>query len=229
MDKIKQLLQQNGVSVEAASQICESLETYTSSVKAQYDAEFQKRLTNAKKVCKEEVEAHKAELARRVQIFLEAKCHAIEESIGRDMAKRETEAVAKLEKITALVEGIEIDGKSQTELKGEVDKLQKLAHQLVEERDQATRKARNLQGISERLIKRSRQLERAVSEGSVKVIAGKLDAGRQGGQPCTSRPTIRENIDRQPVGRAAGPDHMVSVMSAPRTPDEIAATIEETL
>ena len=228
MDKIKQLLQENGVSAEAATKICESLNAFTAQVKAQYDEAFKTRLANAKKVCMEEVNTHKVELSRRVQVFLEAKGTAIEESLAREATKRDTEAVAKLEKISALVEGIELNGQSHSELQTEVDKLRKVAKQLSEGRNQAIRKAHNLQGISERLIKRTRQLEIALTEQTKKPTNHqRLDENRSGAKPRTTRPTIRENTERQPARRAAGPDRVASSMMAPQTPEDIASTLDE--
>ena len=113
MEKIKQLLQKCGLSEEASAQICEAIDNHANQLKEQADTEFQTRLAKAKRVCFEEVEAHKAELSRRLQIFLEAKTSAIEELVTRQSANKETESVAKLEKIYALLEGVELNA-SQT-------------------------------------------------------------------------------------------------------------------
>jgi len=231
MDKIRQLLQKSGLSSEAASQICESLDNYTAQVKQKLDEEFKTRLAKAKQVCEEETSAHKAELSRRVQVFLETKGPAIEESLTRQAANRETEAVAKLERVAAVVEGIQLDGQSNSELVAEANKLKKLAGRLIEERDHALKKAKDLVSISERLVARNRDMQKALvehSQGSdaTRSRPGKIDEGRKGGQARTTRPTIKENIDREPAPAAAGPDK-VGVMESPKSPEGIAAVMEE--
>lgn len=232
MDKIKQLLEKSGLSTEAASQICESLDSYTTQVKQNLDEEFKARLEKAKKVCLEETEAHKAELSRRVQVFLETKGPAIEETLTRQMAERETESVAKLERIAAVIEGIQLDGQSNSELAADVTKLKQLAEHLMKERDHAVKRARDLTSISERLVAKNREMQKALVEqlnGGDATPGGqqKIDEARKGGDPKTTRPTIRENVDPTPPEPAAGPDKSVSVMEAPKSPEDIASTMEE--
>lgn len=232
MDKIKQLLQKSGLSPEAASQICESLDSYTAQVKQKLDEEFQARLAKAKQVCLEETEAHKTELSRRVQVFLETKGPAIEESLARQAANRETEAVAKLERISAVVEGIQLDGQANSELVAEVTKLKKLAGHLIEERDHAVKKANDLTSISERLVAKNRAMQKALVEHSKGSDATpsdkpqKIDEDRKGGKARTTRPTIKENVDPTPAPATAGPES-VNVMEAPKSPEDIATVMEE--
>jgi hypothetical protein len=231
VDKIKQLLQKCGMSDEASAQICEALDNHANELKSQSETEFQQRLAKAKKVCFEEVETHKAELSRRVQIFLEAKNVAIDELITRQMANRETEAVAKLEKIYALLEGIELNGGSNSELNAELAKFKKLAGRLVEERNKATQKAQRCVSISERVLRRNRQLEKVVTEGVGQPTATekpkRLDGSRSNGSRQTTQRTLKENVERAP---ATTPQAIsVATMTAPRSPQEIAAFVEETV
>jgi hypothetical protein len=230
VDKIKQLLQKCGMSDEASAQICEALDNHAKELKSQSETEFQQRLAKAKKVCFEEVETHKAELSRRVQIFLEAKNAAIDELITRQMANRETEAVAKLEKIYALLEGIELNGGSNSELNVELAKFKKLAGRLVEERNKAIQKAQRCVSISERVLRRNRQLEKVVTEGVDQPTSEKpkrLDGSRSNGSRQTTQRTLKENVERAP---APTPQAIpVATMTAPRSPQEIAAFVEETV
>ena len=233
MDKIRQLLQKSGLSTEAANSICESLDNYTAQVKQKFDEEFQARLAKAKQVCLEETEAHKTELSRRIQVFLETKGPAIEESLARQAADRETEAVAKLERISAVVEGIQLDGQSNSELVAEAKKLKKLAEHLIEERDHARKKAKDLTSISERLVAKNREMQRALVEhtkGSTTTASDtpqRIDESRKGGTARTTRPTLRESVDPNPVQPAAGPDRSVNIMEAPKSPEDIATVMEE--
>ena len=230
MDKIKQLLQKCGLSDEASAQICEALDNHAKELKSQSETEFQQRLAKAKKVCFEEVETHKAELSRRVQIFLEAKNAAIDELITRQMANRETEAVAKLEKIYALLEGIELNGGSNSELNVELAKFKKLAGRLVEERNKAIQKAQRCVSISERVLRRNRQLEKVVTEGVTQPTSEKpkrLDGSRSNGSRQTTQRTLKENVER---AQAPAPQTVtVATMTPPRSPQEIAAFVEETV
>ncbi len=227
MDKIKQLALKCGLSEETATKLCESIDSHLKQKDQERDQEFQSRLAKAKQVCVEEVKAHKAELSRRTQIFLEAKNVAIEEQINRQLASRQAEAVAKLERIAALVEGFDVDGQPQSELKGEITKLRKWVKNLSEERKMAVEKNKRLKQISERVLKRNRELESTLLESRQpqRQASGKIDESRQSGRRQTTQPTIQENIDRRQPQRAAGPDRKASAMETPRTPEEIAAAI----
>ena len=228
MEKIKQLLQKCGLSPEASAEICEAFDAHAKQLTEQFEAKFQQRLAKAKKVCFEETEAHKAELSRRLQIFLEAKHSAIDEQILRQSAKIEAESVAKLERIAALVEGVQLNGQAPSELKAELGKFKKLTERLVEERDRAVRKAKQVVSISERVLTRNRQLERnVVSENRTATSknTGRIDGLRSNGQRQTTQRTLRENIERRPPAQPQQTTNMV----APRTPAEIAQSMEEVI
>ena len=233
MDKIRELLTKSGVSEEAASKICESLDTFRTEVKEQYDAEFTTRLQKAKQVCLEETNAHKAELSRRVQIFLEAKNTAIEQSLLRSSAQRETEAAATLEKIASLVEGIEPNGQSCSELKTELAKYRRITESIAKERDAAMQKAKRLTGISERVLAQNRALERRIAEGQEAPAkpngqVKRIDEDRSKGKPQTTRRTIKETVEPpQPQRESASNARRVGSMTAPKTPDDIAGVMED--
>jgi hypothetical protein len=227
MDKIKQLLQKCGLSSEVSAELCEAIDNHANMLKEQSDTEFKTRLDKAKKVCFEEVEAHKAELSRRLQIFLEAKNSTIEELVTRQSANKETEAVAKLEKIYALLEGIELNGQSNSELRTEIEKFRKLAEHLVEERNKAVSKAKRCIAISERVLKRNRVVERALTESKVAPArTARIDASRSDSQRQTTQRTLKESVVTagQPVAKRTAP---AGTMTPPRSPDDIAAGMDE--
>jgi hypothetical protein len=226
MDKIKQLLQKCGLSPETSAELCGAIDNHANTLKEQSDTEFQTRLAKAKKVCFEEVEAHKAELSRRLQIFLEAKNSTIEELITRQSANKETEAVAKLEKIYALLEGIELDGQSNSELKAEIDKFRKLAEHLVEERNGAVAKAKRCVSISERVLKRNRVLEQSLSENRDTPKTGRIDESRNSAPRRTTQRTLKENVETTTVVKRVAP---VGTMQPPRSPAEVAAAMDEVI
>lgn len=204
MEKIKQLLKSSGLSDGAATKICESLDNHTNQLRAKFEAEFNSRLEKAKQVCLEETESHKRELSRRVQVFLETKSAAIQEHLSRLAAERDTEAVAKLEKITGITEGIEINGRTNSELKAKLKESSGVCKSLLEQRDIAVQKANRLQAIANNVMKRNRLLESRqakagtqsgqsnLTEGKTK--AWRLDARRISGKATTTRPTLVENV-----------------------------------
>lgn len=226
MDKIKELLKKCNLSDEAAQKICESLDRYATTLKQQYDEEFRGRLKEAKKVCLDETNAHKAELARRLQVFLEAKSAAIEEQIARQAANKKAEAVARLEKIQGLLEGIEPSGQSSSELQAEVAKLKRVAEHLVEERNKAIEKARKMQAISERVLNRNRELTKSLTEGRTTtrkpVNTPRVPAKRGVASRKTTQRTLAENVDRQPRPPVQRPKSL----GALRTPEDIANAID---
>lgn len=233
MEKIKQLLTKSGITEGAAKKICESLEAHANRVKLQFEEEFKVRIAKAKDLCIKETQEHKRELSRRVQIFLETKSTAIQEHLTRLAAERDTEAVAKLEKIAAVTEGVELDGQSNSELQANLAESKRVCQHLLGQRNIAIKKANRVQGIAEKVMKRNRILEskmgtnpsKAITEGNGK--KGRLDNKRQGGKGRTTRRTLKENVDRIPPARAAGPDRQINGTTEPRTPDEIAATLGE--
>jgi hypothetical protein len=89
---IKELMVNSGLSEEAAGKICEVMIGYGNDYKRRVDEEYTARVEQARKICIEETEAHKLELGRRMQIFLEAKDHQIGQTLARQNAGREGEA-----------------------------------------------------------------------------------------------------------------------------------------
>ena len=214
MKKINQLMVKSGLSQEAADKICESLVQKKAAMQESIDKQFKRRAAMAKKVCVEEVEKHKRELSRRMQIFLEAKNVAIEESITRQIAQRNTEAVAKLEKVYALLEGIDVDGQSVTELKNELNKFKSIAAKLVDDRNKAVAKSQRIYAIAESVLNRNRKLEKIVTEGNTTITRRKKKPAAKrrssineersrtrakGARATTTRRTISESVGRKVV------------------------------
>lgn len=110
-DKIKQLLMASGVTDELSAKIVESMVEYKAACVAEAKETLDEKIKLAKKVIFEEVELYKQELARKVQIFCESKVQTIDQQLKRKSAAGETEATAKLTKVYALLEGIDLDGK----------------------------------------------------------------------------------------------------------------------
>ena len=161
MDKIKQLLKEMGASEEFTKALCEELENYVATQKKSLEEDFQARLQKAKKVCIEEVDKEKQNLARKVEIFLESKQRRIEEAIGEQRAIEESESVNKLKALRATLEGVPFDEKVQEEiaaLKEEISNYKKTMKTITEERDIAVDKANRANKVATRVLRRHRDL-----------------------------------------------------------------------
>src|ERR1044072_2514531 len=154
MDKIKALMVKCDVKPELAERLCEGIESYLAERQAEQDAAHDRRIEEAKHVCLEEVEAHKRELARRFQIFCEARGAAIESSIAKQTAIRESEAQSKLRDILALLEGLEPNGQPNGDLQAEVTKLKRRVQQLSEEKSRAVEQANRANALAGKVLSR---------------------------------------------------------------------------
>ncbi len=206
MDKIRQLMIDSGLTEEAATKICGLLESQDTQLKAKHEKLFQERLAKAKKVCMEEVQEHKRELSRRFQIFVEARAKTIDESLRKIAIDKETEAVAKLEKIHGLVEGIEINGQPNSELQAKVLKLEKSNKALRESNEAAVNKANQSVALAEKVLTKNRLLEKTIREGKTNGTTPngakptRIDESRKPSTtPTTPRQTAKGNQNARPV------------------------------
>lgn len=225
MDEIKALLLKSGISEEAAAQICEAMESYKQRTKTELDEEFTRRLKKAKQVCESETKAYKAELARRVQIFLESRSTAIEEQLTKQLADRDTEATSTLVRAKAVLENIEVNGKPDGALVAENTQLKAAVAKLRTDRNTAVQKANRLLGIAEKAVKRARLLESKVASATAtpsRNPARKLDESRKGGAPQTTRRTLSENVQRTRAGSQTPQTQQTQGVS----PEQIAAMID---
>lgn len=208
MQRIIDLLNKAGVSAELAQSITESLEEYKTSVKTQFEADYAAKVKQAQQVCLEETEAHKRELARRLQVFLETKNAAIESGIARQSAIGETVALGKLKELKALLEGVELNASASNGTTVQLEKAKEKIRQLAEERDQAITTANRQTAIAEKVLARNRALviesrksaqpnRKTVVENTQKKSA-RIDLGRSKPHTQTTRPTIVENQTRRP-------------------------------
>lgn len=247
MNKIKALLEKAGVSPELAGKICESLDGYKTTLREQFDKEYAAKVEQAKAVCIEETEAHKRELARRVQIFCETKGAAIEAQLAKQSALNESEALTKLNQISALVEGLEPNGRPSGDVTAVVEKLKRQAQVATEEKNRAIGLANKKQAIAEKALKRNRELstalqsikeqrtgapaKRTVTEGKKGKGKGKrrIDQSRQSGQARSTRATLKESQDRRPPAKPNQPHVTNTGNGNGYSVEGIAATIDEDL
>ena len=141
MEKIKDLLVKAGCKTDLVNAIAESLENYKTDLRSRFGTEYAVKVEKAKKVCVEETEAHKRELARRLQIFCETKSAAIEAQLTKMSALSESQATAKLKNVRALLEGVQLNGKQDGRSAAAVEKAQRRIQQLTEEKNKAIAEA----------------------------------------------------------------------------------------
>jgi hypothetical protein len=213
MDKIKALLEKAGVKPELAAQVTEALEKYKKTLREQFEQEYSGKVQEAKKVCIDETEAHKRELARRLQIFCEAKGAAIEAQLAKQSALSESEALAKLQSIRGFLEGIN-HGETNGQSTAVVAKAKKQIQLATEERKRAVEVANRQTAIAERALKENRRLATEVAQlkqgapAKKQIAEGKgqkpkrIDKNRKkAGKPVSTRATLLENQDPRPPAR----------------------------
>lgn len=230
MDKIKELLAKSGCKPELVGAIVESLEQYKVSLQERFTQNFNNKVEAAKKVCVEETEAHKRELARRLQIFCEMKSAAIEQQLAKTSALSESQAMTKLKSVRALLEGVQLNGIDSGKSAAELEKAQRRAQQLQEERDRAIAEANRKTAIAEKALKHNRQL---VSENAKYKTEGLMVENRETKQlvpsvrpsrPVTTRATLLENQDRRPAARPR--TALIQRPSQALTVNDIAASMD---
>lgn len=237
MDKIKALMVKCGLSLEAAGQICESIQAYNDDKDRTRQAEFNARLSEAKRICVEELQASQAELARRLQVFCEAKGISIEKVIAKQSAIKESAALSKLRDIQSVLVGVQPKGEQNGDLSAEVNKLKRQLNAMREERDRAVTTSNRSTAAANKVLERNRELTRMLSAGRPKRVQAesvakpkqqprpqtRLDSGRSGGNAQTTRSTLVENQDKR------SPAPIKRTLEAQFTPDGIAEIMEEDL
>lgn len=177
MDKLKELLKGIGASEELTGAICEELERYSASLKANMEAEYKAKVDRAKKVCIEEVNKEKAALARRLKNFLESKAAAIDQAAARQRGIEESQSAMTLKKAKAVLEGVELKENGETNAKlqdalKKAERYEKMCVTLKEERNLAVAKANTANEIAAKALQRNRILEtksgKPVTEGFCK-------------------------------------------------------------
>lgn len=214
MEKIKNLLEQAGVKPDLAKEICESLSAYKTTLREQFEAEYSAKVQEAKKVCIEETEAHKRELARRLQIFCEAKGAAIEAQLAKQSALSESEALTKLKTVKALLEGIAINGETSGQSTAVIERAKKQVQLATEEKKRAIETANRQTAIAERVLKENRRLTTELAQLKEQPVvteskqpAKRLDQGRKPqGKPVSTRSTLLENQDPRPPAKSSQPN-----------------------
>lgn len=168
MDKIKELLKQLGGSAELVESVIKEFQAYKERVDKEANETLVARLEKAKQICLEELNKEKADLARKVEIFLEARIASINREAQKRAAIGESEAVKTLKELKNLLEGVNNDGNSEDN-QAETKKLRLMAARLQEEITGLQGQAKRANTIAMRALQRNKVLESQA--GDIKPVA----------------------------------------------------------
>lgn len=240
MNKIAELLAQLGSSKELTKSILSSMEEYKTNLQEQYEASYKRKLLEARQLCVSEFEKEKAELARKVEIFLEARVATIDKIAQKQAAIGEGNALKTLRDAKALLEGVTIEGGNPVDIQAAMTELQALRtsnRQLQENKEKSELKAKRAHDIASKLLERTRILESQVKTPVIKksqvvestqkpVVKPKLSSLRNTGtDPRTSRQPISESLAKHATG-SAKTDGDPEVMKIANLVDDEPAYIE---
>lgn len=217
MDKIKELLAKAGCKPELVSAIHEQLIKYKNKLDEDAKCNLAARINEAKKLCAEEVENYKKDLARRLQIFCEAKSRAIESHVAKQATLRESQAVSKINDIKKLIGVLQTDS---ADLRSHAASKATLA-KLTEERNRAIAEANQKTALAESVLKTNRQL--TIENHRLK---NKVSTVAQNTAIKPSRPTkpAQRTIQESVISKAP-------LANTPKKPetiiDQIAATLND--
>lgn len=231
MDKLRALAAKCGIKPELAESFFDAVDKHLTRKRAELLEEHRHRQEEAKRICLEEVESYRTDLARRLQIFCEAKGAQIEQVVAKRSAMKESAAQVKLRNILSLLEGVEPNGGNQGTLQAENVKLKRQMQKLVSENRKAVEAYNRQSALAAKVLGANRKLEADIRENK-RTSGTVLTEGREGkrldesrrrrpsGEPVTTRPTQRENQIRRPQPQVRKGDH---------TPDGIAMMMESEL
>jgi len=194
LDKIASILKQMGISEEATGEFVGVCEAWHKEEKDKLQQEYKVRLEKAKKLCVEEVEAHKANLSRGVKMFLENQGDLIRKASEKNAAIAESDAVNKLKQVMNLLNGLDVDSAAnaqalQAESKKNAELVGKVAA-LTESLNKEKAKAAKFGELSEKAMERQRLLESKITK-QTKLLSEARDAIAQSGKSTAK--TISEN------------------------------------
>lgn len=219
MDKIVELLKQLKASPELTENIISSIQGYKEHIDSEAKAELNRRLEIAKQVCVEELAQEKQELARKVEVFLEARIATINREAQKSAAIGESESCQTLKELKALLEGVSLGGTPEDgqAAMSENKKLRLMVAKLQEEKAQAVQAAQRSNTIcakalasrkvaEERLAGKAPLAESKTTPGTTPAKPGtRLETARtQATTPTTTRQTLVES-QTKPVASKQAP------------------------
>lgn len=184
LSKIEAILKKMSISEAAIKEFSSTVTEHFTAKEKALKEEFTSRLNKTKQICVEEVESHKATLARGIQRFLEAKVTTIEKVASKKHAIEESEATTKLKQLKSLLEGINVDGvQDKQALQAAKDEKTAVLAQLAESRDALQRekaKSAKFSEIAEKSVTRQKVVEGQLAELSKKIEESKTPTVGEG-------------------------------------------------
>jgi hypothetical protein len=209
MEKIIELLKQIGASDDLAKQLCEELKRHDLNLHEKYEKLYKQKLDEAKKICVEEVNKFKSDMARKVSVFLESKVGQIEKRVEQQKAVEELEASSKLRQVREITEGVEVaDDAELKALREKVETQDAKIKTLAEEKKKAEVSANRANEMALEIIRehksviasapKTEKTEQAKPEEKKVVTEGKAtEAGKAGEKKNDAQKTLKENIEKK--------------------------------
>lgn len=229
LSKITAILKAMNISEETVSEFTAVLENWVADTRKTLNEDYTTKLQQAKKVCLEEVEAYKSNLARGVKVFLESKMGSLEKAAAKRKAIEESEAVNTLKHVKSLLEGVDIDGqKTNQDLQAARKEVAAVKKQLAESRDAIARekaKVSRLTGISEKSIERQKILEGKLAAKDKEIMESRKPEAKDEGSKTlveAKQPKATPQTKKTVIAESKQPRAAKSVDDI----DQIAASIE---
>lgn len=202
MQKIVDLLKGIGASDELAKELVEAVQGYAAQVEARERARFEKILEKSKSLCVEYVENEVLKNARKMKVYIEAKEREIAEAIERNRKLEESEAVAQLRKISAVLnhgeDTVNVDAlRENAALKKDISRLENAYKALREEKKQLIAATNRSNRLAERALTKAKQYRSALDR------VGVLESKTKKQQ--ATRKTVAEARRPAPRAPAAAP------------------------
>lgn len=224
--KVTDLLKKMNVTPELIEEFDKLLDETREGMKKQLEEQFRHRLGNAKKVCAEEIEKQKADLARKVEVFLEARINTISREAQKQAAIGESEATKTLRELKSLLEGVN-SGSSPTDQAAiaELKELRTACHRLQEQNEKLGLKAERANKIAMQVLQRNRILESSKAKVPATPVAKPVTeakGGEKGRLESLRKPSATPKTARAPIHETVAHPAKVAAVSESVSP-EIAA------
>ena len=184
---IKEICGKMNLSEEFANQLVAAVDATIKEKETKLDEDFKTRLAKAKAICLEELNKEKANLANKVEIFLESKVNSIQKDAQRLTEGQEAASAKTLREIKALVEGVEIGGQPAGESLEELKTLRLQTTRLSEDVNAWKERANRANTISVKLLDRVKILE------SVATKPAEQPTPAPAARPTASKTTVNES------------------------------------
>ena len=197
--KIRKLLAEANCSPDTVDKIVLVLEGYKQKVDAERDKKIKECVEASKKTVAEEVEAFMIDLGDKVSLYLESKAATVDSFLKSQSVASESQVTAKLKKVHALVEGVELDSKPDSKDKAKISKLMKENARLADEYKQKIDENTRLQSLSSRLIEQNRTLVSNTKPSPV-ITESRIPSKQTSkpGKPAPKKPAVQlnENVNQ---------------------------------